>query len=716
MLQAIDIIKKCWLGGGSAGYRSDIDGLRAVACVAVVLYHAFPKLMPGGFIGVDVFFVISGFLISSILYKNLFNQDDPGHVHIVDFYIRRVKRIFPALIFVLIFCLIAGWFILLPDEYKLLGKHTLGGATYISNFMLYFESGDYFAVDSRAKPLLHLWSLGVEEQFYIIFPLFLFVIYRLNLNFILCLALFSVLSFAQSRNLVNHGYQSMAFYMPWARFWELSLGAMLAYGCLYYKNAFINMKERFIGSKALIVISGLLLRDNNASSRHNLLSNLISFTGLVAIITGYFIIRNDSSFPGTRALIPVLGALLIIAGGKSAFINRYLLSARVMVFLGLISYPLYLWHWPLISLAYICQGQEPAVWIRAVCVAASLLLATFTFFFVEPPLRYGKHLKLKAILLFMVLLATGGMGALIYQNNGYVSRFDDREHAERDEKLQRLFDDSTKRCQQLFPDWKKYSDGNQCAFEKPDHENTIALIGDSHSWHLFFGLAEMLEKQKSEQGVALFPASCQTPFLDLQAASRNIPDKKLSTARKMGHILHNEAYSYIFKEPKIKTVLLAHNPVCSFRDLIDLRNPEEKNVAVMLENGMRRTFDALRDHGKKVVLVLDNPGVGVPPYTCTDLRGTRVPFLKKPINPKCVIDRKRQEQFPFLAQYNSIARKVARDYDNVRLLNLFDLMCDEKTCKAVENSRVLYRDQFGHLNFDGSRYVAPKIWKFINEQ
>ena len=703
-------------GGGSAGYRSDIDGLRAVACVAVVLYHAFPKLMPGGFIGVDVFFVISGFLISSILYKNLFNQDNPGHVHIVDFYIRRVKRIFPALIFVLIFCLTAGWFILLPDEYKLLGKHTLGGATYISNFMLYFESGDYFAVDSRTKPLLHLWSLGVEEQFYIIFPLFLFVIYRLNLNFILCLALFSVLSFAQSRNLVNHGYQSMAFYMPWARFWELSLGAMLAYGCLYYKDAFTSLKDRLMLSRAMIVISGLFLRNNSAGARHNLLSNLISFTGLVAIITGYFIIRNDSSFPGTRALIPVLGALLIIAGGKSAFINRYLLSAKIMVFLGLISYPLYLWHWPLISFAYICQGQEPAVWVRAVCVAASLLLATFTFFFVEPPLRYGKHLKLKAICLFMVLLATGGMGALIYQNNGYVSRFDDREHAERDAKLQRLLDDSIKRCQQIFPDWKKYSDVNQCAFEKPDHENTIALIGDSHSRHLFFGLAEMFEKQKSEQGVAVFPVSCQTPFLDLQAASRNIPDKKISTARTMGHILHNEAYSYIFKEPKIKTVLLAHTPGCSFGDLIDLRNPEEKNVAVMLENGMRRTLDALRDHGKKVVLVLDNPGVEVPPDTCTDLRGSRVPFLKKPINPKCVIDRKRQEQFPFIAQYNSIARKVARDYDNVRLLNLFDMMCDEKTCKAVENSRVLFQDQVGHLNFDGSRYVAPKIWEFINEK
>ncbi len=705
------------LGGEcSAGYRSDIDGLRALACVAVVLYHAFPKLMPGGFIGVDVFFVISGFLISSILYKNLFNQDNPGHVHIVDFYIRRVKRIFPALIFVLIFCLTAGWFILLPDEYKLLGKHTLGGATYISNFMLYFESGDYFAVDSRAKPLLHLWSLGVEEQFYIIFPLFLFVIYRLNLNFFLCLALFSVLSFAQSRNLVNHGYQSMAFYMPWARFWELSLGAMLAYASLYYKTAFLTLKNRLMGSRAMMIISGLLLRDNSENSRNKLLSNLISFTGLAAIITGYFIIRNDSSFPGTRALIPVLGALLIIAGGKSALINRYLLSARVMVFLGLISYPLYLWHWPLISLAYICQGQEPAVWIRVVCVVASLLLATFTFFFIEPPLRYGKHLKLKAICLFMVLLATGGMGALIYQNNGYVSRFDDHEHAERDAKLTKLWNDSIKRCQEVLPDWKKYSSVNQCAFEKPNHENTIALVGDSHSRHLFSGLAEMFEKTRSNQGVAVFPADCQTPFMDLQAATRSLPDKNLNYIRKVGHLLHDEAYEYIFHEPKLKTVVLAHAPGCSFKDLIDLRNPAETNTSTNLENGMRRTLNALRNNGKNVILLLDNPTIEVPPATCTDVRGTKIPLLKKPLNSKCVIDRKKQEQLPYNIWYKSIAEKVARDYDNVRILNLFDLLCNKTTCKTEEHSRMLYMDIVGHFSFDGSRYVAPKIWKFINEQ
>ena len=139
--------------------------------------------MVGGFVGVDIFFVISGYLISSILYRNLYDQNNPGHVNIVDFYIRRVRRIFPALIAVLVFLLAIGWVILLPDEYKRLGKHVLGGSTYISNFILYYESGDYFNVDSNLKPLLHLWSLGVEEQFYLIFPIFLWGLYKLKLNF-----------------------------------------------------------------------------------------------------------------------------------------------------------------------------------------------------------------------------------------------------------------------------------------------------------------------------------------------------------------------------------------------------------------------------------------------------------------------------------------------------------------------------------------------------
>ena len=168
------------IGGGKSNYRSDIDGLRAIACLSVVIYHAFPTVLIGGFTGVDIFFVISGFLISSILFRELANPQNPGKINIIDFYIRRIRRIFPALIVVLITCLTLGYFVLFPDEYALLGKHTAGGAVYINNILLYKESGNYFDVAANAKPLLHLWSLGVEEQFYLIFPLILWAIYRFN--------------------------------------------------------------------------------------------------------------------------------------------------------------------------------------------------------------------------------------------------------------------------------------------------------------------------------------------------------------------------------------------------------------------------------------------------------------------------------------------------------------------------------------------------------
>ncbi|MCI7784365.1 MAG: acyltransferase, partial [Succinivibrio sp.] len=177
-----------------------------------MFFHAFPFYMKGGFVGVDIFFVISGYLISSILYRNLYNSDNPGHVNIVDFYIRRVRRIFPALIAVLVFLLAVGWVILLPDEYQRLGKHVLGGSTYISNFMLYYESGDYFNVESNLKPLLHLWSLGVEEQFYLIFPIFLWVLYKLKLSFIKSLTVFTAISFALNMYFILKGNGSYSFY------------------------------------------------------------------------------------------------------------------------------------------------------------------------------------------------------------------------------------------------------------------------------------------------------------------------------------------------------------------------------------------------------------------------------------------------------------------------------------------------------------------------
>ncbi|HIE3585867.1 TPA: acyltransferase family protein, partial [Legionella anisa] len=165
-------------------YRADIDGLRAIAVLSVVVFHVFPKWMKGGFVGVDIFFVISGFLISTIIFEGL----EKNSFSFVDFYKKRIKRIFPALVFVLLFCLILGWFALFPQEYKQLGKHVMGGAGFISNFMLWLETG-YFDNAAETKPLLHLWSLGIEEQFYIIWPFLVWFVWkkRFNLFFVIML-------------------------------------------------------------------------------------------------------------------------------------------------------------------------------------------------------------------------------------------------------------------------------------------------------------------------------------------------------------------------------------------------------------------------------------------------------------------------------------------------------------------------------------------------
>ena len=217
----------------SLKYRPDIDGLRAIAVISVVLFHAFPdSIFKSGFVGVDVFFVISGFLISTIIFKGMNRRiggtGESKPFSFIDFYSRRVRRIFPSLIFCLLTFLVLGWFVLLPEEYSLFGKHTMGASAYVSNLLLWSEAGDYFQTASQTKPLLHLWSLGIEEQFYLIWPLVLFIAYKLNFN-IFTLALVGALASFGFELRSVHDNPTAAFYSPFLRFWELMAGSLLAW-------------------------------------------------------------------------------------------------------------------------------------------------------------------------------------------------------------------------------------------------------------------------------------------------------------------------------------------------------------------------------------------------------------------------------------------------------------------------------------------------------
>ena len=373
-------------------YRPDIDGLRALAVWAVVFFHAFPARMSGGFIGVDIFFVISGYLISGIIFKEL----AAGEFSFFHFYSRRVRRIFPALLLVLLAACIAGWVVLLADEYALLGKHVAAGAGFIQNLVLWAESG-YFDQAADLKPLLHLWSLGVEEQFYIFWPVILWVLVKQRLSIFAALLVLAAISFALCIALTFTN-QTAAFYSPLTRFWEFLLGAWLAWRAINYP----------------------LQPDDGMQES---IKNWLSILGLVFIAAALMVLDKTSHFPGAWALLPAVGASLIIYAGPQAVVNRFLLANRVMVLGGLISYPLYLWHWPLLSFGRILENQGLGAWVRVALVLLALALSWVTYALIERPirLRLSKRPSVVWILAFL-MVGIGGFGYWVYQQKGVATR------------------------------------------------------------------------------------------------------------------------------------------------------------------------------------------------------------------------------------------------------------------------------------------------------
>jgi peptidoglycan/LPS O-acetylase OafA/YrhL len=383
-------------------YRPDIDGLRAIAVLSVIGFHAFPSWVKGGFIGVDLFFVISGFLISGIIYENL----DKGEFTFREFYARRIRRIFPSLILVMAACLVFGWFALLTDEYKQLGRHIAGGASFISNFLLWQESG-YFDNSAETKPLLHLWSLGIEEQFYIVWPLLLWLTWKRKFNIFAVTLAIAVGSFYL--NIKGIKQDAVAtFYSPITRFWELMCGGLLAWVTIYKKESLTGIKlrlDRFIVSN---------IYRNKQVEKGRTLANLSAFTGLALLAYGFSTIAKDFYFPGVWALVPVLAALLIISAGPAAWINRQILSTNIFVWFGLISYPLYLWHWPLLSFARIIENGTPSREIRVAAVVISIVLAWLTMKLIERPFRFGnQRTGLKVATLSGLMFAIGVSGFVV---------------------------------------------------------------------------------------------------------------------------------------------------------------------------------------------------------------------------------------------------------------------------------------------------------------
>ena len=381
-------------------YRPDIDGLRAIAVVSVVLHHAFPEHLRGGFVGVDIFFVLSGYLISSIILSGLAK----GNFSFSDFYARRVKRIFPALFVVLVATLIMGWNTLIPNELKELGKHALAGSAFVSNFAFWQEAG-YFDASAISKPLLHLWSLAIEEQFYILWPFTLYALHRWSRFTIRWILVLLILSLTLNLWLVRHDLTA-AFYNPLARFWEMMMGATLA--AMHVKR--ITMADILPGRLRLPDWVG---------------PHLVTTVGAVLLALVIIRLNPECRFPGWWAFVATLATCLMIAAGQDGWFNRYVLSSKPMVWIGLISYPLYLWHWPLLSFAHIRNGAQPSDHEQWKWVAASFVLAWLTYKMIERPIRFGQWKYKRAItaLLCACIAGTAVAGYAIKAKDGFPGRF-----------------------------------------------------------------------------------------------------------------------------------------------------------------------------------------------------------------------------------------------------------------------------------------------------
>ena len=458
-------------------YRRDIDGLRAIAVMLVVGFHGFPVWVKSGFMGVDIFFVISGYLITRNILSNLSNKT----FTIAGFYRARIRRIFPALIVVLAFSLGIGWFYLFADELAALGRQTLFGSLFLANFLYWSESG-YFGGEAISKPLLHLWSLSVEEQFYLIWPIALLAVWRRNWSIksvFLSLIIFSFLT----NIYLSYSASSAAFFWPATRFWELMAG-----GALSYINSEIALRRRV----------------------SNINTEGLALLGLILLVIAFALINSQSVFPGFWALLPTLATVFLIAAGPSATFNRVVLSSKPLVYVGLISYPLYLWHWVILSLlstVYSISSRE----IRLGAIAVAFFLSWLTYTLVEKPIRYGSPrtpvslLLLGSALIGFVGLITWqiggfeGMGLRSSEKTAYANYFSgralnltDKTPSSGGEALTCNFYDLESERKGLITLRPIKFISIECLRPRTNGQKTLFLWGDSHAEQLYAGLNDLI--------------------------------------------------------------------------------------------------------------------------------------------------------------------------------------------------------------------------------
>lgn len=653
-------------------YRPDIDGLRAVAVLAVVIFHAFPAVLPGGFAGVDVFFVISGYLITGILTNAL--RD--GRFSIAGFYVRRIRRIFPALITVLFAVYAIGWFCLTGDEYKQLGKHILAGAAFVANWGFWTEAG-YFDQTADSKPLLHLWSLGVEEQFYIVWPLLLWVAFRFRTVDRLCIVA-GLASFIVNLALIQH-HASAAFYWPMSRMWELIAGGAIAMASR--QPAIVPYMRRWNGT--LSVVGGLLC--------------LMSFVAL----------RADLAFPGWWALCPVAGASLLIAAGSRGFLNQAVLSRPVLTWIGTISYAWYLWHWPLLSFAFVLAGGTPPALVRAVLVVTSLLLAWLTTVLIERPIRFGSAAKWKWIVPCVLMVVAGYLGGMTYARGGLGFRKGYSPDADVTTARLGAGGEYVNRTCGVSPDRQKLFDF--CATDKrgPVH---YAVWGDSKADALYWGLVRTSPPEARWMEIAR--PSC-APMVGVERISSLAGDDP-----RQCQAANQAALQMLLGHPELHTVVL----VIADRDVIGSSfadDGQHQAAPAAALDGLDNAITTLQRAGRRVALVLDNPRLR-DPRQCMDRRPLAWPIVRHALGvtdmgaaQRCAITyRSHVEE---IAPYMALVQQIKSRHPDLLVYDPAQVLCDVKddVCPMTMHRHYLY--SYGdHISDYANGLIAEQLLPLLN--
>lgn len=630
---AISFVKK-----STTHYRADIDGLRGIAILLVFAYHLGSARCRGGFIGVDVFFVISGYLIGSIILSEI----AASKFSLLSFYERRIRRIFPALFVVLSASSCFAYRYLLPVESKDFAKSLIASTTSVSNLFFLYQSG-YFGAPAAMKPLLHTWSLAVEEQFYVFLPFFLMAIRRGSPTWKRGIVLLvAAVSFLASVLGVFHNPEG-TFYLAHTRAWELLLGTLIAMDLVPPLSRPVR--------------------------------NIAACSGLILIFSAGYYFHAAMPFPGAAALMPCIGAALIIAAGRSgSSLVGQALSFVPLVFVGMISYSLYLWHWPILVFqgigGFVIPGVSPKV-AKITVLGFSFVIAALSWRFVEQPFR-GRRFALSRATIFRLAAASASilliLGSSALLTNGWPSRFP--VEAVKVASFLETADPATEAqyrvgsCFLTGKDRYEQFDPSVCLRQEA-HKKNYLLLGDSHAAQLWYGLSSVFPEVNFMQATA---SGCK-PTLE----------QNLGADEKCLRMMHYIFYDYL-PTHSVDTVLVAAR--------WDRRDLER----------LPRSMAMLKQHGREVVLF--------GPIVQYDSALPRLLALSiKQNNPEIPADHR-------IASYDSLDADMARlaaTQLGVRYISYYKLLCHQGACQEYAEQGIPLQSDYGHLTGSGSIFLATRI-------